>query len=183
MTQFWFSLLTSAITAPLAAWLAAHFALRRFYSEKVWERKTAAYSSIIETLHDMRRWFDEHGRAYGKAHEISDDELRKLSADYREAEDRLARQLDRERWLLPSIHSERIAQMRRDLDEADTERDWIGHLGTGWRAINSALDDMITLARDDLKIDRPKFHKWICLQMNNGLALLKRRWRTPSRPR
>ena len=158
MTQFLFSLLTSAMTAPLAAWLAAHFALRRFYSEKVWERKTAAYSSIFDALHDMRRWFEEHLRACEEANKISDEAQNNLSADYREAEGRLARQLDRERWLLPSICSEQLVRMRRELDAADMSHDWVAHLDTGWRAINSALEDVTSLAGNDLKVDRFKWH-------------------------
>jgi hypothetical protein len=169
MRQLLFSLLTAAITAPLAAWLAAHFALRRFYSEKVWERKTAAYSSIIGALHDMQRWFDANLRACGSAQrELPDDAEEKLSAAYDEADARLARQLDTERWLLPSKCSERLAQMRRDLAK-DTEDDWIAHLVNGGRAINSALEDIITLARDDLKIDRPKLSKSVCSKLGIGV--------------
>jgi hypothetical protein len=165
MTQLLFSLLTSAITAPLAAWLAAHFALRRFYSEKVWERKTASYSTILDALHDMQRWFDAHLTQLQRAHEeMPHDEEEKLSADYDEADAKLARQLDRERWLLPSKCTERLAQMRRDLAK-DTEGDWIAHLVNGRSAINSALEDMIALARDDLKIDRPKLHELICSKL------------------
>jgi hypothetical protein len=164
MTQLLFSLLTSAITAPLAAWLAAHFALRRFYSEKVWERKTGTYSSIFDALHDMQRWFDAHLRDCEAHREMPHDAQEKLSADYDEADAKLARQLDRERWLLPSKCSERLAQMRRDLDK-DTEGDWIAHLVNGRQAITSASEDMIALARDDLKIDRPKLHELICSRL------------------
>jgi hypothetical protein len=160
MTQLLSSLLTAAITAPLAAWLTAHFALRRFYSEKVWERKAAAYSLIFQALHDMRRWFDEH-RAYEPQREMPDDAQKKLSEDYREADATLARQLDRETWLLPSKCSERLAQMWRDLAKADdtVEHDWYAHLDIGRGAINSALEDIRTLARGDLKIDRAKYMK------------------------
>ena len=115
MTQLLFSLLTSAIIASLAAWLAAHLALRRFYSEKVWEQKRATYSSIFAALHDMQRWFDAHFMLLQSTHqEMPDDVEQKLSADYNEADAKLARELDRERWLLPSKCSERLAQMRRD---------------------------------------------------------------------
>jgi len=131
MRRLLFSLLRSAITAPLAAWLTAHFGLRRFYSEKVWERKTAAYSSIFDALHDMRRWFDEQLRAAGAQQEIPDELEDKLLGDYRAADASLARQLDRERWLLPSNCSERLAQMQRDLVKSDSAHDWIAHLVDG----------------------------------------------------
>lgn len=60
MGQFFFTLLTACITAPLAAGLTARFALHRFYAEKQWERKVAAYTAIFDALHDITKWFSEH---------------------------------------------------------------------------------------------------------------------------
>jgi hypothetical protein len=36
---------------------AARFALSRYYREKVWERKAAAYTDIFDALHDMEQLF------------------------------------------------------------------------------------------------------------------------------
>jgi len=52
----------SFIASFFGAWLAARFALYRFYREKVWERKIAAYTAIFEALHDMGRWYEAHIR-------------------------------------------------------------------------------------------------------------------------
>jgi hypothetical protein len=172
VTQLLSSLLTALIAAPVAAWLAARFALRRFYSEKVWERKTVAYTVIFDALHDMRRWFNEHWHAEEMHREVPEDVRAKLLADYREAEARLARQLDRERWLLPSACSERLAQMQKELDQASDS--WRDRLGSCSNAINSALNDMRTLARDDLQIDRPKLYKVIFAKFRNFAANLGR---------
>jgi hypothetical protein len=50
--------LLTLIASFAGTWFAAHFALRRFYREKVWERKTAAYTAIFEALYDMSLWFE-----------------------------------------------------------------------------------------------------------------------------
>lgn len=153
MMQFWSSLLTACITAPLTAWLTYQFAVRRFYSEKIWERKAAAYTAIFDALHDLRKWFGEHQDALEEDRQIPKDEQTKLAADSREAKARLARELDRENWLLPPACDERLARMRRELDYSTT--DWVLYLQIGWNATDSALKDMHALARDNLEIDRP----------------------------
>ena len=51
-----------------------------------------------------------------------------------------------------------LVRMRRELDAADMSHDWVAHLDTGWRAINSALEDVTSLAGNDLKVDRFKWH-------------------------
>jgi hypothetical protein len=172
MAQLLYSLLPGIIIAPLAAWLGAQFALKRFYSEKVWERKVAAYTSIFDALHDMCRWWSEHLRA-GSGSNIPQDVRDKLSAEYREADAKLARQLDRERWLLPTTCSERLVRMRRDLDRANEAESWEEHLLIGSAATDSTMEDMLTLARNDLKIDRPNFFKMVCMKIAKKRDVIK----------
>jgi hypothetical protein len=90
----------TATASFVGAWLAARFALYRFYKEKVWERK-AAYTAIFEALHDMEKWFDAHISARRKDHEIPDDETERIGKEYRAARDLLERRLAAESWLLP----------------------------------------------------------------------------------
>lgn len=53
------------ITAVIAALITVHFALKRFISEKLWEKRAEAYGAILEALHDMKRYpdqlLDDHG--------------------------------------------------------------------------------------------------------------------------
>jgi hypothetical protein len=70
--QFAFSLVSAAITASLAAWLTATLALRRFRSEKVWERKAEAYTATFQALHTMSRWYDEHWSAMDRGLNLPD---------------------------------------------------------------------------------------------------------------
>jgi len=63
------------------AWLAARFALSRFYREKVWERKTAAYTAIFDALHDMDQWFAEHLATFSNDRDLTTDtQIGSLSA-------------------------------------------------------------------------------------------------------
>ena len=48
--------------ALLAAFLAAHLAMKRFRKEKSWQRKSEIYSELINELHELKypkeRFFD-----------------------------------------------------------------------------------------------------------------------------
>ena len=52
-TQILISLIPALIIAIATAFLTVRLALRRFHSERWWERKVEAYTRIIEALHDL----------------------------------------------------------------------------------------------------------------------------------
>ena len=46
------------VIGVVSGYAALYFALKRFYFEKMWERKEAAYSSIFEALHHLKNHVD-----------------------------------------------------------------------------------------------------------------------------
>jgi ABC-type arginine transport system permease subunit len=46
----------SLLSAVVAAWLSAYFAVQRVYKEKWWDRKEHAYTEIIRALYDRVRY-------------------------------------------------------------------------------------------------------------------------------
>src|ERR1700712_4893218 len=99
LAEFWPHAVT-AVASFIGAWFAARFALSRFYREKVWERKAAAYTAIFEALHFIEQWFSEHQDAYFEQREISEEETKRLSKASNDAEAELARRLASETWLI-----------------------------------------------------------------------------------
>ncbi len=51
-------LFPSVLTAVIAAYLTARWSLRRYYSEKWWDRKEKAYSELIEAFYELMRYND-----------------------------------------------------------------------------------------------------------------------------
>ncbi len=72
-SQMFLQFVLAAFTAVIASFVTARFALRRFYSEKWWEKKYEGYSSILESLHYIVRHFDEEMTATAGGREIPDD--------------------------------------------------------------------------------------------------------------
>jgi hypothetical protein len=171
VSPFLQSLLTAAITAPLAAWLTARFALHRFYRERVWERKAAAYTAIFEALHDMRQWFDEHMTAGMRGYDIPEAEQSRLGESYREAKARLELRLDAERWLLPQACFDRLKDMTRDLEKH--RESWFENLDEGLYATRTAMEDMRPIAQRDLGLTTPTWQTWCRRRLEAGTARAK----------
>ena len=56
------TLITGIVIAVVSSFVSArvtvHYALKRFHSEKWWERKAEAYGAILEALHHVRNHAD-----------------------------------------------------------------------------------------------------------------------------
>jgi hypothetical protein len=146
----------SLLASFLGAWLAAHFALRRFYREKTWERKLDAYSAIFGALHDMYRWFSvPRNLAIGGGKALPPAEEEKLKSEYEEARANLQRRLAVETWLIPPTIANRIEASLSDLSRADEIDDWLHYMHAGNRTIAILLDDLHPAVRADLGITNP----------------------------
>jgi len=132
------------------AWLAAQLALRRFYRERIWERKAAAYTAILEAMHDMGRWYDEHFEAAIEQYEMDKDDMDELARSYNHAKLALSRRLASETWLLPDECIQLMDKMEKDL-RYDGEN-WQDHLEAGAFAIRSALGALRPIVRKEMNI-------------------------------
>lgn len=84
----------SIVAAVVSAWITARLSLRKFYSEKQWERKSSAYSSIIEAMHHIREHADTNLAFKGRdlripaeGEEMLNDNLQKAMRDLRRSRD------------------------------------------------------------------------------------------------
>jgi hypothetical protein len=80
----WETLAVSAFTAVIVGPISAWISLRRFRSEKWWERKAAAYASAIEALHGMYDYAAAHAEPGAEVHEDRDKRLAAASASGRD---------------------------------------------------------------------------------------------------
>lgn len=144
------SILSAVITAPLAAWLTAHFSLRRFYSEKVWERKVAAYSTIFEALHDMEQCYERHYKSAGSRDELPDDVSDKLWDKYTESKEKLLQRVSAEAWIVAPDVRVVIAKLFEDL--AFRHKYWIEMLDEGLWSIKETRRKLEGVVQKDLHL-------------------------------
>jgi hypothetical protein len=143
----------SLVASFAGAWLAARFALRRFYDEKIWERKTGAYTAIFEALYEMHLWFDAHIEAEQRDKELSKEQQDALSNDYQIAKRKLQRRLASEAWLIPDDCRLRINEMLRALNKRPNT--WFELLENHSAEIEFATIDLARMVRTDLRLRLP----------------------------
>jgi hypothetical protein len=85
MYEFLLKALPGVISAIIASYLAARWSLRKFYSEKWWERKEKAYADIIDTLYDLLQYCEIQKEDYGEGSRYSDEKMKELGERYSQA--------------------------------------------------------------------------------------------------
>jgi hypothetical protein len=177
--------LVALITIPasfVGAWLAARFALSRFYEEKVWEAKTAAYTAIFAALHEMHVWFDTHIDidAAQAATELKDDPSEPVLDEYKKAKAELKRLLSSHTWLLPERCERRLEEMVDQIEKGGGTRSgdqythWQDVLFTGDDAIRSATTDLRMMVREDLALEPGQLRLWFLSKFQAASALATR---------
>jgi len=55
--NFFFQLIIGLVSGAFGAWVATLFALRRFYSEKWWEKRAAAFIELTDAVYHLKNSF------------------------------------------------------------------------------------------------------------------------------
>ncbi len=146
------TLITGIVVAVVSARVTVHFALKRFHSEKWWERKAEAYTAIIEALHHVRNYADTHlvSLARGKRlPEAGDEELtQKLTGAMSE----LRKRYDIGNFVISTEAVAAMNTLMKEFDELPHEESWHTHLNLNLDAVDKCLASMRELARTDLQL-------------------------------
>lgn len=141
----------------LAAWLAARFTAGRFYTERTWDRKANAYTTVFDGLHSMQTWSDENLSALYEGRELSAEKDEKLRREYQAAKERIRREIATATWLLKPEVEEAISGLWRVLN-AHYET-WHDDLDATYGAIARTQTKLRDIAREDLGLRKPR-RKW-----------------------
>lgn len=155
----------------IGAWLAARFGIKRFYKEKMWERKAEAYTAIFEALHFIGEWYQKHHDAYLQQRELTEETTAELRLKANEAEAELERQLARQTWVIPKNSRDRLGKLTAALKERP--QDWFDYLDSSLGELDKATIDLRDMVHADLHIS------W------KITIYVRRRWkqlRTPNPP-
>ncbi len=150
-SQIIFQFVLTAATAVGASFFTARFALRRFYSEKWWEKKYEGYSSILESLHYIKRFFDEEIHASMNGRNIPDDRQVELREKHREAQDELAKRMAIGQFVISDAAVAVLASFQKELATATNTQDWLDLIEGGLAVTNKALQQMRDIAKRDLE--------------------------------
>jgi hypothetical protein len=146
--QIWQNIVLPFVAVLFGGWITAQFALGRFRKEKVWERKTAAYTVIFDALYEMTTVNEEHYDAEITKRDVLQERVEELHVIYRKAQETLLRRLASEAWLIPEACAERIAVLMKEL--RSQRESWFEELDADGAALARATRDLRELVRNDL---------------------------------
>ena len=148
----------SAISAAVVAWVAL-VALRRFKSQKWWERRVDSYLKVLDALADASAYYDRELRAEARGTRSPTPQIEDLMEKARKADQEIAKAIDLAEIFISEDAHQRLIQYKRDITRADRTVDddgvhigWAGHLVARSDAITTCQADMIKIAKKDLEL-------------------------------
>lgn len=144
---------SSVIVAVITATLTVRLALKRFYAEKWWERKSTAYASIIEALHHVRNYADTNLTLEMLQRDLPEQGMQELTEKLRSAMGELRKQLDIGEFVLSEEAVTVMNKLMVDLDASTNATSWHEHLELKLVAVDSCLSNMRRVARKDLRLE------------------------------
>ena len=147
-------ILTTIMVAAVSAWIAVHLSLRRFRTEKWWEKRVLAYERLIEAFHHSKAFSESHLKAAQQGREISKERDKELRSKAEEAEREIRKAVDLGGFLLGKEARARLRQYISDRRYASESDGWDDYLLRDLDATDTCLRDLIKIARRDLRTSR-----------------------------
>lgn len=144
------NLLAGVPVALLTAWLTVKLALRRFQSEKWFERRVDAYMKVIEALHFMNNFTERRLRAAERGTEIPNDIEEELLASYDKGLSDLRKLTDIGALLFSPEAVAILDRLHTELRAVNNEQSWWEHLDAEHATISKSLRELRPIAKRDL---------------------------------
>ncbi|MBV2131082.1 hypothetical protein [Arsukibacterium indicum] len=147
------NIITGIFIAGVTAYITVHLSVKRFRQERWWEKQVVAYEKLIEALHHSKAFSDEYLSASYECREVSETRDKELRAKSAEAHREIEKVADVGGFLLSTEVRQRIQRYRQESDAASETTDWVTYLEGSLAATSSCLEDIVKIARKELKID------------------------------
>lgn len=146
--KIFIQILLSVGAAFLGAWLAS----RRFRNERWWEKKSEAYSELVEALHNMRWPSNEHFEAGIEQRDLSEEYSQELWQEFKKARKVVWKITESSSFLISSDVLKAVQEMERGLSTARSADSWFGHLDEQGVAIDTCLEKVKDIGAKELGI-------------------------------
>lgn len=143
---------TGLLIALVTARLTVHYALKRFYAEKWWERKAAAYAAIFENLHHVRNHADHHLVFLRRNLDLPEAADAELTEKLRNAMAELRKHWDIGSFVITQDGVAVMDTLMNELDDATKPENREAHFALKMDAVDKCLRAMRAIARKDLKL-------------------------------
>ena len=141
----------SILIAVVSPWIAVRLSLGRFRDEKLWEKKVHAYERIIEALHYLKVDTDTSFEAVVAHMDIPEEKKKVLRIASSNARSELERAFNIGSFILSEECQERLKIFLKAVARSSNAQDYFTHLDAYGAAIDSCLNDIIRIAKQDVR--------------------------------
>lgn len=152
LMELFLKILSGVAIAGLSSWITVYLSLRRFRTEKWWEKKAEAYSNLLGTIHDAKAFAEENLEAMQLERELSEDEDKHLRKKSKLAESEIYRAMDVGAFYLSNQAIDCLKNYKDESSRAGKDNDWVLYLIEDLETTDKCLKSMIEIARADLQI-------------------------------
>lgn len=142
------------IVSIITAFITVRLSLRRFRSEKWWEKKVEAYSIIIDAIHHLKDHAEQKLDAEWQELELSPEEEHELQLQYKNAYRELVRTLDVGTFII-SDEAVRILEDYKKKPQLNwDEHDFVEIISDDVKQLTECLNGIKQEAKIDLDIKK-----------------------------
>jgi type I site-specific restriction endonuclease len=152
MEKIAIGILTALIISFISSWITVQLSLRRFRTERWWEKKAEAYSKIIEALHNANAVSSAYMGALEESTQLTEDRKKALSIRNQAAVEEILKAMDVGAFLLSKEALGCLKQYQKGVAIASGQTSWDDYLEKDQAAIEDCLRDMIVIAKKDLEV-------------------------------
>lgn len=143
-------ILSALAISLFSAWITVRLSQSRFRSERLWDRKVAAYERVIEAFHHSKKFSSEYMRAEYSGTEITKEREEDLRQKAKQAMDEISRAADIGSFTLSSQALEIIIEFERKSDDTDHIHGWHEYLHYDYDVTDKYMKKFIAEAKQDL---------------------------------
>jgi nucleoid-associated protein YejK len=144
--------ISSIFVAVITSVLTVRLALKRFYTEKNWERKNIAYTAIIESLHHVRNRADTNLTFALEKAELPEAGSKELTEKLKTAMAELRKQIDIGNFVIADDAVQAMNELMVALENSTHAICWEEHLEMKLSAVDQCLQKIRNIARRDLML-------------------------------
>ncbi|MDB4895674.1 MAG: hypothetical protein JWN15_1936 [Firmicutes bacterium] len=117
--------LVGIVIAVASSWVTVRMSLKRFRSEKWWERKATAYERVIEALYQAKAFFDAHLDAAMDGRELTEEFKAELQQRSKDAHVEINKATAIGAFMLSDQAQARLNKYQQEVAEAEKKEFWM----------------------------------------------------------
>ena len=145
--------LASLIAVIISAYNAR---FNRFASERWWERKAEAYTSIIDALSDLVYYYQQNFDSFVTQKELSEEKQREIKERWRKGNFEIKKATNIGAFLISPEAENALKKYWEEPTDDDYLSDWFERLARDYTKAENCLKELVLFAKQDLRVDFPQ---------------------------